>query len=273
MQPLPRGHGVPPSPGPADIPHGWQPSLPTSSQRPAGSGPAAAALWRVKVLVGPTGQGAGGVAQQAGPARVVSHCQLSLPGWDCCSSPASRCTPWLHQAAPSSRQAQQNPLPCPKGSFPSMQGAPGHARSPSPAGKIRHGASSSGAPSLVQAPDVPHPALFKRVQMAGGCWVPPRLGSPQCKCSCHAVHTQALCTRQHRRATVAGTGAGTTSGVWRGMGKQLFALRGDCRLGATGQHPGQCRASAASTPVSLHRCPHVPPGAPCCPSSGPGTLL
>lgn len=135
------------------------------------------------------------------------------------------------------------------------------------------GQAAVGPHPFVHAPDVPHPALFKRVQMVWGCWVPPRLGSPQCKCSCHAVHTQALCTCQHRMATVAGTGAGTTSGVWRGMGKQLFAPRGDCRPGAMGQHLGECRASAASTPVSLHRCPHVPPGAPCCPSSSPGTLL
>lgn len=42
--------------------------------------------------VGAMGWGEGGVVQQAGLVRAVSHHWLSLPGWDRHSHPASRCT-------------------------------------------------------------------------------------------------------------------------------------------------------------------------------------
>lgn len=46
--------------------------------------------------VGAMGRGAGGVVQQAGLVRAVSHRWLSLPGWDRHSHPASRCTCQSH---------------------------------------------------------------------------------------------------------------------------------------------------------------------------------
>lgn len=172
--------------------------------------------WREQGLAIAVGWVAGGVTQQAGLVRLVSHCQLSLPGWDRRSHPASRWLHWERQAT--SRHEKYHPAP----RAPPQHvagGALDHARSlsPCPAGQIRHGSASGEAPSLVQALEGPHPAPCQRVQTFGGCCVPLRPGRPQSKGSCHTVCTQALCTHQHHMATV----AGATSRVWRRMGKQL----------------------------------------------------
>lgn len=210
VQPWPWGMG---SPASEDIPHGWQPAWPVSPQPHNGSDP-----WREQGLAVAMGWVAEGVTKQAGLVRVVSHCQLSLPGWDRHSHLASHWLHWEHQAT--SRQEKTSLFPR---SSPLAWGAGGvalvHARSlsPSPAGQIRHGSGSGEAPSLVQTLEGPHPTPCQRVQTFGGCCVPLRAGRPQCQCSWHAVCTQALCTHQHHMATV----SGATSRVWTRMGKQL----------------------------------------------------
>lgn len=107
------GHGVCGSPGSGDTPHGWQPAQPVSSQPPKGSGPMEGAGLAIAM-----GRGAGGVTQQAGLVRVVSHCQLSLPGWDCRSHLASH---WLHWEYQTTNRQEKTPL-FPRSSPPAWRG-------------------------------------------------------------------------------------------------------------------------------------------------------
>lgn len=80
------GHGVWGPPGSGVVPHGWQPAKPKDL-----------CPWREQGLAIAVGWVAGGVTQQAGLVRVVSHCQLSLPGWDRRSHLASHWLHWGHQ--------------------------------------------------------------------------------------------------------------------------------------------------------------------------------
>lgn len=186
------------------------------------------------------GQVAGGVTQQAGLVWVVSHCQLSLPGWDCHSHLVSHWLHWEHQTTAGMKKHHF----APKAPHRHGGAALDSSRSPPPSGQISHGSARGEAPSLVQALEGPHPAPCQRVQTFGRCCVPVRPGRPQGRRSWHTVYPGAVYTS-----------APYGNGLWRhepALDKDgeaaVFAMSTDCWPEAVGQRPGRLQASAASTP-------------------------
>lgn len=109
---LAMGCGVPQTQGISPM-GGSQPSqYPPSTPKDLGP-------WREQGLAVAMGQVAGGVTQQAGLVWVVSHCQLSLPGWDCHSHLAPQWLHWEHQTI---SRHEKTPL-CPKSSPPAWGGS------------------------------------------------------------------------------------------------------------------------------------------------------
>ena len=202
------------------------------------------------------------MAWQAGLARAVSHHQLSLPRWDCCSHSPSRRAPQSLWAAPGKRQARKNLLPSPRAA------SAAHRQLLAMPGALPH--LQQARSGVGQAAVGPHPLcrhLMSPTVLIAGAWgyrVPLAQALLPCCAYPGTVYTPVPYgnSRWHHERRMEKDGEAA-----------VFAAGGHCWLGAVDLCAGWHQAAAASTPVTPRRCPHAPPGAPQHLSSRPGTLL